>query len=44
MTGTEFDKSQFAMVLAAYKSKTKIAVIIDKDHTVCVMSGIYDYN
>lgn len=44
MSGTEFDRTQIAMALAAYKSKSNIAVFIDSDHTVCVMSGIYDYN
>lgn len=39
MSGTEFDKSLYAFVLAASQSKKKIRIVIDDTQTSCVASG-----
>lgn len=44
MSGTEFDKSQFAFALAAFKSKTQVVVVVDDTQTTCVVSGMRDLN
>lgn len=44
MTETGFDKSQFAYILAAYAANKSIKVVVDDEDTVCVISGVRDYD
>ena len=40
MSGTEFDKAQYAYALSAKAKNKKLAYVVDDTHTTCVITGL----
>ncbi|WP_064791909.1 hypothetical protein [Shewanella woodyi] len=44
MSGTEFDKAQYAYALSAKARGKSLRYVIDNTHTTCVITGLLEVN
>jgi len=44
MDGTEFNKAQYAYALSAKARGKKLSYVVDNTHSVCVISGLSEYD
>lgn len=42
MSGTEFDKAQYAYALSAKAKNKKLAYVVDDTHTTCIITGLLE--
>jgi hypothetical protein len=44
MSGTEFDKAQYAFALSAKAKGKSLRYVIDNTHTTCIITGLSEVN